>query len=1167
MTGPLVCPVCGTPPVPGARFCHSCGALLDSASLGETTADRRVVTVLFGDLSDFTAWAEDLDPERVSVVTDRVLAALSRATTETGGRVDTLTGDGIMAVFGAPTAHEDDAERAVRAAARMQTDVRRLMEEESGGGRRLGLRVGINTGEVLAGVQAHLAYTVVGDTVNTASRLSDAAGVGAVYAGRETALATMSIASWRSLPALRLKGKREPVPAYELVGLRSPGAARVGLGDEAPFIGRDAEFGRLVGKLLDVADSRRPASVLVTGEAGVGKTRLAVELDRFATGLSETRVLWGRCPPYGEGRDLAPLAEWMRVVFGITEADDIATAESKARRTLARLAPMAGSDAPLSAATVDRILALLGMAEWAPLGPRDVATPGPTAAARDPFVEAVLAVLAALVADGPLVLVVDDAQWASGDLLRALARLGGRLAGPLLLVIVGRSDLLGSDWWRDLPGLEVLPVAPLDDTASERLLRAYLGDADLDPETRDVLLARANGNPFFLAELLHLLVDRGLLGRVGEGWRLTGELPREMLPAGVQAVLAARIDGLDPYAKAVLRDASIIGGRFTLEMLAAFDPLLDEDSAVAGIGELLARGIIRPADHRAGEPTHSYVFAHTLAQDVAYAAIPKAERARRHTQLALWAQREMRGPAGEVDALVATQAEQACVLATEMRLAADDPAWASRAVGVDALVRLGQAALARDDYVRAEGVFGRALGLVDESVDEGRVADAHIGRAAARVGLHRLDDAEADLAVAKSSHDQRRRAAALVVLGDVLRRRGDVVSATRALVSGLAAASDAGVDRVTGEALRQLGMIDYRAGRLTSAEGHYRDALALARRVGDGRGAGWALQHLAWSATTRGDYVLAERMLADAAEVFAAVEDDGGLSWCAGTEAFVRLLQGRFGHARELARGLIAVGQGTHDTWGTAACLTIDGFAAAELGSITTALEETEVAQQQFLALGDGWGQALSVIAHSAALRGAGRQKDAIKDLAGVVARTADAGQPMAHALALSMLGYCRLDIGDLDGAQSVAEQALAAMQPLDLRPAALVGPRVLLAQVLRRRGDVAGALPLLREASVCREETSLMFPRRQALAHLAGVLLETGDVFAALAALRDAFSVSAEDVRSRVVALRVLAQCLTAAGDAPAGEYAARQALALASSTEMRSEIGASEKTLSSLR
>ncbi|MCW2707810.1 MAG: adenylate/guanylate cyclase, partial [Frankiales bacterium] len=181
------CPVCGTPAVLGARFCFHCGAALtETASGGET--ERRVVTVLFGDLTDFTSWAEDLDPERVGVVTDRVLARLAAIVTEFGGHVDKLVGDGLMAVFGAPTAHEDDAERAVRAAARMQAVVRRLVAEESGGGRQLGLRVGLNTGEVIAGVQAQLSYTVVGDTVNTASRLSDEAGPGAVVAGRDTAL-------------------------------------------------------------------------------------------------------------------------------------------------------------------------------------------------------------------------------------------------------------------------------------------------------------------------------------------------------------------------------------------------------------------------------------------------------------------------------------------------------------------------------------------------------------------------------------------------------------------------------------------------------------------------------------------------------------------------------------------------------------------------------------------------------------------------------------------------------------------------------------------------------------------------------------------------------------------------------------------------------------------
>src|SRR5216110_3430562 len=186
----MTCPVCGTVAVPGARFCHSCGSALPAA-------ERRVVTVLFGDLSDFTAWAEDVDPERVGAVTDRVLAALAGAVRTFGGHVDKLTGDGIMAVFGAPVAHEDDAERAVRAALSMQRAVRRVLDDERGGGAPLGLRVGLNTGPVVAGVQAAIEYTVVGDTVNTAARLADAAAVGAIYAGAATAGATRHLASWR----------------------------------------------------------------------------------------------------------------------------------------------------------------------------------------------------------------------------------------------------------------------------------------------------------------------------------------------------------------------------------------------------------------------------------------------------------------------------------------------------------------------------------------------------------------------------------------------------------------------------------------------------------------------------------------------------------------------------------------------------------------------------------------------------------------------------------------------------------------------------------------------------------------------------------------------------------------------------------------------------------
>jgi class 3 adenylate cyclase/predicted ATPase len=1127
--------------------------LLDATNVSdESNAERRIVTVLFGDLSDFTAWAEDLDPERVGVVTDRVLASLSHAVTEMGGRVDKLTGDGVMAVFGAPTAHEDDAERAVRAAAVMQNEVRRMMAEESGGGRRMGLRVGLNTGEVFASVQAQLSYTVVGDTVNTASRLSDAASVAAVYAGRDTALATMSIASWRALPPLRLKGKREPVTAYELVGLRPPGAARLGLGDEAPFIGRDAEFGRLVGKLLDVVEGGRQASVVVTGEAGVGKTRLALELARFATELPSVRVFWGRCTPFGEGRELAPLAEWMRTAFGITDADDAATAEVKARRALHRLSTSAGVDRPLAPATEDRLLALLGLVEGSAIGPRDAATPGTFGVSRDPIVDAVAIVLSSLAVDGPLALVVDDAQWATRPLFSSLTRLFEQLPGSTLLVVVGRSDVLGHAWWDQLPEVEVLPVVPLDVAASERLLRAYVGGADLDDETKHTLLARAQGNPFFLAELLHLLVDRGLLRRDGDAWKLSGDLPREMLPAGVQAVLAARIDGLDPAAKSVLRDASVIGSRFTVEMLRALEPSADEDALLASLRELIARGIIRRSDD--SDDARTYLFAHALARDVAYAGIPKAERARRHARVAKWARTDLTWSVGEVDALIAAQAERAIALATEMRLDESDSAWTARAAGLAALQRMGISALGRDDNVRAERLLGRAQSLVTADTPADTRADLLIGRAAALVGLHRLDDAAAAVEEPLKSTDSSRRAAAYVVLGDVQRRRGDTNGAAQSLVTALATASDAGIDRVAGEALRQLGMIDFRLGRLTAAENRFGDALALAERVNDRRGAGWALQHLAWSATTRGDYAKAERILAQAADVFTGLDDDGGLSWCAGTEAFVRLLQGRLHQARGLARSLLPLGQAMGDRWGVAACRAIAAFADAELGNIADAIEHGTTAREEFTELGDRWGQAMALIACGSALRGAGRHEEAITALDDAIAMSEAAVHPVTAVLALGVLGYCRLDMGDADGARAAADHAVTSLRGMDLEPSALVGLHVLLAQALRLRGDVHEAIALLKEAESCLDG-SLLFPRRQALAHLAGALRESGDARGALQVCREAFEVPAEDVRSRVVALRVLAQCLAECGDVPAAEFALRQATALAHATEQTSE------------
>jgi class 3 adenylate cyclase/tetratricopeptide (TPR) repeat protein len=1159
----MTCPICGTPTVPTARFCFHCGSPLEPAAGPDPEAERRVVTVLFGDLSDFTSWSEDLDPERVGVVTDRVLATLAAAVKEFGGTVDKLTGDGLMAVFGAPTAHEDDAERAVRASARMQTVVRRVVEQESGGGRRLGLRVGLNTGVVLAGVQAHLSYTVIGDTVNTAARLSDAAGVGAVLAGRETALATMSVASWRALPPLRLKGKREPVASYELVALRPTSATRLGLGDAAPLIGREAEFGLLIGRVLEISDRTTPRTVLIAGDAGVGKTRLAQDLARFVGELPEARVLWGRCAPYGEGRDLTALAEMVRTACGIDEDDDMETARTQVERTVARLGHPSYSGL-VPAAMAERLQLLLGL-DVEPTGP-EVIGPGGGGTA-DQMRQAFAALVSALGQEGPLLLVVDDLHWATPALLSGLVDVLRQVTSGCLLLGIGRSDLLdlpsaasngppgaggvpSGRWWEALADVEVLPLLPLEESATERLLRAHLGSPEdsIDPAARAALLSRAQGNPFFLAELLHLLVDQGTLVHSGGRWVLAGELPEEFLPAGVHAVLAARIDGLSGPAKGVLRDASVLGLRVTVSGLIAVGQATghgDPEVVREAVETLVDRRLLEPVAHEGGTGNggaddRSFRFGHTLVRDVAYAGLAKAERARRHAAAAAWFQAGSARVMGamssaEIETTAAVQGERAVRLADEMRLGPDDPAWRGLGIAFPALARLGQLALGRDDEEQAERLFARALALRDIGVGLELPADlvvpVQVGYARALCGLHRLDEAEAELAPALSGEEEAVRAAALVVLGDIRRRRGQPSGARQAYVSALAAAGQAGVDRLSGEALRQLGLLDFVDGRLRDAEESFQQAYALALQVGDLRGAGWALQHLAWSATTRGDYDLADHTLEQAADVFSALEDTGGLSWVAGTEGLVRLLQGRFTEARELASSVLPLGGAVGERWGVAALETIEALAAAELGDVAAATSAAEQSYLRFLGLSDGWGLSLALLASGVAAREAG-DCDKAADLLGEAVRLADSGpHPLFGGLALVAEGRAHLDRGDLARAESSALRASGRLSGLDLAPQAALGASLLLAEVQRARGDLPGALNRIEAALRKADRSSLLFSRRQALAHRSSLLLELGRTADAVAAAREAVATDGEDLRSRQLAERALDAALRAEG------------------------------------
>ncbi|HVE62914.1 MAG TPA: adenylate/guanylate cyclase domain-containing protein [Mycobacteriales bacterium] len=1156
---PLACPVCGTPTVPAAHFCFQCGAALQGLSdlHSDHGAERRVVTVLFGDLSDFTAWAEDLDPERVGVVTDRLLASLTDAVTAFGGHVDKLTGDGIMAIFGAPTAHEDDAERAVRAAMQMQDELGRLVAEESGGGRQLGLRVGLNTGEVLAGVRAGVSYTVVGDTVNTASRLSDAAGVGAVVAGQATVGPTLAIASWRALPPLRLKGKRDPVVAYELIALRRRTATRLGLGDEAPLTGREAELGLLVSRVRDSAERRTPTTLLLTGAAGVGKTRLWRELARVVAEMPGSRVLVGRCPPYGRARDLAPIVEMVRTACGVGDDDDDAVARGRVVRLVSRL------DHPARARRgggmlTETLLNLLGLGDVDLTAPREAAPPGEQGGRGESIAAALAGLFSALAGEGPLLLVVDDLQWSGRGLLDLLTAVASQLDGAVTMLAVGRQELVEKheDWSPRLPDPVLLPLAPLEEPAADRLLRAYLGGSELAGSARRMLLDRAQGNPFFLAELLHLLIDRGLLRREDEGWVVTGDLPERVLPAGVHAVLAARIDALPAAARATLRAAAVVGNRFWTGALVALTGRA-ADEVRQHLSVLVDHDVVRSAGGDA------WSFTHALTREVAYAGVAKVDRAREHALVAHWAVRELTGSPAEVDVAVAAQAELAANLAREMSLPVGDPAWLAAEVGVLALVRLGRTSLARDDNISAVELLGRATALGTDSVSAAASFDAGVAYADALARVHRLDEALVALAPALAAADLGVLAGALAVQGDVRRKQGDDKGATESFVRALAAASEVGDDRLVAEALRQLGLLDFFAGRLPEAEERFTQALELARRVRDPRGTGWALQHLAWSATTRGDYARADETLRAATAVFAEFDDDRGVAWCAGTEALVRMLQGRLGEAKSLVRVLIDQTRAHGNRWAAGACLTIDAIASSELGNVTLAVERGRQAHLIFTELADSWGTSLALVARGMAARAGGSAEEAVLLLSESALHADRHRHPSVGTLALVTLGWCHYEAQRLDDAEAAVRRSLELAGGLGLEPQAATGERVLLALIARARGDLPTALRTLHDVTRTPASSTLLFPMRQAVAHYAATLLQAGRLSEALAQAELALSVPAEDVRSTVIAHRAYGAALAATGRRADAEQALRTACRVAESTEHVREREVTQRAL----
>ncbi|GAA4916723.1 AAA ATPase-like protein [Stackebrandtia albiflava] len=1117
----MTCPFCGTVVVvPGARYCHNCGGPLSPVASMPAT-ERRVVTVLFCDLSDFTAWSEDQDPERVGAVTDMVLAECAKAVNEYGGHVDKLTGDGLMAVFGAPIAHDDDAERAVRAAQRMRRAVRSLLKTESGGGVPLGLRVGLRSGLVVAGMQASVEYTVIGDTVNTAARLADAAAVGTVYASAETVTATRHVAAWRRLTPLRLKGKRKPVEVYELLGLHDEPGIRAGLGDQAPFVGRGPEMGRISGRLEAVIDRNEPISVVMTGDAGLGKTRFALESARLATSRG-ARVLSVRAAAYGQGYRLGPLADLVRKAIGLSISEDREAAERQLRRIVERHAA-AGYDT--SALNVELLLSVLGFGP----APQPANRPSDSAHA-DVDAEAVPAVVADLfnlmARETPLMLIVDDLHAATPQALNLLSAAVARLSGPILVLILGRPDLVRTAGvLTRISEAEAYTLTPLRGADAARLLSAFCDNGQVDPEDESLLLATAQGNPYYLAELVTLLTERGMLTESDGVWHLApGSLTGRLLSADLAKVLTARIDSLPPTARQLLREVAVVGDTIPEAALEVFAGTLNGDFDAA-MEELLSRRMLRRRTHG------GYRFVTPLMREAAYAGLGRADLADRHARLARWAVDTDRLAPQQADEFVISHGTKAIDLADTMRLR---PTAAAYRISDECVAAYGRAASRAmdaaepDDALRllTESERIAPLAVPDQLVRVrarlrlGRTGEALAGleALASRLGVTLSGDGVADI----GPDDATAVARTLLLAGRAYRADGEQDRAAVSWRHAWELADRAGLANEQTDALCRLGMLDYLGGRLRRAEERFTTALEVATGAEDGRAQAWALQHLAWVQTSRGDFAAADASLGRAARLFAAQRDRIGRAWVRSSAAFTRLLAGRLREAARLAEAFRPFGEQVGDAWAVGMLRAVNAYSAVELGEIAQADAMARRAFAAFDRIGDVWGRGFTLVVRATIARELGEPEHALELLDEAQAFAEEAGHPLLNGMALTLRGHCLLGMGDAAGAEAAARRTLSLAVPHEVLEPVKVGPMSLLAEARLAQGDRTAALRWLADVSKAYTSPALLYSRRRVVARYAQLLLEDGQHDAARRWALRALRAPGEDAASEEFATRV---------------------------------------------
>ena len=791
----MSCPRCGTENPVGAKFCLECGETLTAPAPVARREERKVVSVLFADLVGFTAQAERLDPEEVRAVLQPYHALVRAELEHFGGTVEKFIGDAVMALFGAPTAHEDDPERAVRAA----LAVRDSLAADG----RFHVRIGITTGSAIVAVEARPEAgegMAAGDVVNTAARLQAAAPVDGILVDEATHRATSRAIEYHDHEPITAKGKAEPITVHEAVAARARFGVDVRQVGAAPLVGRIREVELLNAALDRARGEREPQLVTLVGVPGIGKSRLVWELFRaIDAGTELTAWRSGRSLPYGEGISFWALGEIVKAEAGILETDSLADVEAK----LARAVDAVGPEPAEAEWLGSHLRPLIGLEADADLrGGRR----GEAFAAWRRYLEA-------LAERRPIVLVFEDLHWADEGLLDFIDHLVDWATGvPLLIVATARPELLARrpNWGGGKPNAATVSLGPLTDSDTSALVAALVELAVLPAQMRDAVVERAAGNPLYAEEFARLVAESGRL---------------DDLPDTVQGMIAARLDGLTREEKALLQDAAVVGKVF---WSGALGHLAGRDRAEveATLHGLERREFVR-RDRRssvAGET--EYAFRHILVRDVAYGQIPRAERAERHALAAEWI--DSLGRSADHAELLAEHYLAAIDLA---RAAGRSPdAYAARAR--EALRDAGERASSLHAAAGAARYFAAALELTGAGDSDRPVLLFEYGRAlviSAQAGGEVLAEAEIGL---RAAGDLERAAEAAVLQAELAWFAGD-----GAETAGHLARAAELVDRLADSpskayVLSDLSRYHMLAGRYPEAIEVGRRAIALAEALG-----------------------------------------------------------------------------------------------------------------------------------------------------------------------------------------------------------------------------------------------------------------------------------------------------------------------------------------------